>query len=407
MFSFVRKNLSEIQESRTLRWYGFFLFIPHIATWFHWNWNLSLSERMASGADCWPYFPTCDVFRHALLPWVTFSQSVYLGASLLGAFLFFSRRTVPVGWWLLLGTSLLKMFMMAQDYRLMGNYHYIPNFMNLIFLFIPGKILALRWFLVLVYLGAGLLKFNSEWLTGRAYFREILLPAVVVPFASMLALVLEMFVSPFLLSRNRALFLAALAGFFVFHFFSYHLVHYFYPVVMLSLLTIFWLPWLLRELPPLAEELSLTSTGAWGRWSVCLLLIVLQIVPLLSPGDPALTSQGRTFALNMFDSYSRCEPLLLRREEASTWVDYSERREDVGVRIHCDPILYLGQAQQLCRETPEAEVTFGLVSKRSGDKSQQLIALEPHACEKNLRFNLFLANSWIRSEPLDSMQEPR
>lgn len=399
MFSFVRKNTDEIRASRTLRLYGFFLFIPHVATWFFWNWGFPLDERLASGADCWPFFPSCDLIRPSILPWVMPTQWLYLIFSILGALLFLKRRTVTAGWWILLAVSAYKLLVTAQDYRFMGNYHYIPNFMNLLFLFVPGKILAARWFLVVIYVSAGLLKFNSEWLTGRAYFREILLPGALVPFASLLAVVLEMFVSFFLLSRNRVLFGLALASFVAFHVFSYHLVGFFYPVVMLSLLSIFALAWWLRELPPAESEWSMRGFGFRARAVFCLGLILLQAVPLLSPGDPALTGQGRTFALNMFDSFSRCEPLVLRERERE-WVDFSEKRNDVGVRIHCDPILYLGQARQLCRE-PGTEVTLGLVSKRSGEQIQHLIALEPQTCQKKLSFHLFLSNDWIRSTPLD------
>jgi hypothetical protein len=399
MFSFVEKNTSEISASKTLSVYGAFLFLTHVATWFWWNWTLPLAERLAEAADCWPFYESCARFRPALLPFVTPLQTLFLVASIIGAFLFLWPRTLKTAWWLLLLVTLLKLFFFFQDYRLMGNYHYIPHLVIACYLFLPGKQELIRWLLVAVYIAAGLLKFNTEWLDGRTFFREIWLPETLVPLASALAVILEMFVSFFLLSRRWWRFFPAIALFATFHLFSWHLVGFFYPVVMFCLLSIFVMPWIFEN--PKLEKTSELCRAYKTRIVVLLIFASAQILPYILPGDPALTSQGRMLALNMFDSFTKCDPLVIRKNGIE-WLDASEKRADLGVRIHCDPIIYLGSAKRHCEEAPNTQVTMGLISKRSNEVQQTLVSLVENVCAAPPRFNIFRANDWIVSRPVET-----
>lgn len=401
--------LDEFSESPALRLYGSALAITHLLTAWFWRGGRGLPETLASMPPiCWPFFPDCDLSRGALLPLIDAAFTVYpfiaLGAVLLWPFF----RTWKWGWGLLLLATLVKFFLFAQDYRTMGNYHYMPFIVTALFLFVPGRIQVIPLSLVSFYVGAGVLKFDAEWLTGAALFRETWLQGAWLEFALAFVVLLEMVGAWFLLATRRVVGAIALGAFAVFHLYSWHLVGFFYPTVMFSLLSYFPLVWLFnRPTLQLRDILSLRLHPT--AWAFVVLFTAAQALPHLRSGDSAVTGDGRFFSLNMFDAYVQCQMDLSVVSDRHR-VFLSGIRRDVGVRIACDPLTYLTEVRKACRwdevQEGSSRVEWHMVGRRRSGPEDHLIVSEKNACETTKHYRMFGGNPWLRFTRLPSPGQP-
>lgn len=405
MWQYFKNNIEEIDSSPALRIYGFFLSLTHVLSFFHWResdllFNILTNHRQPL---CWSFNPWCDRFhlsttQSGLILWS------YLFLACAGAVLFIARPYLKWAYFLSLFLWPLKWLLMIQDYRLMGNYHYMPFVLAFAFLFWPHKNDLLRLLIVSFYLSAGLLKLNPEWMTGAAIYGSPIFKGRLLELSCIYVVFLELLVSFGLLARDRRVFGFAILQFAMFHIFSWHIVGFFYPLVMMCVLSIFLLQ---RALDSESNALShlVTFFSLKKPKSVYLALSFFwfaQVAPAFFPGDPALTGEGRIFALNMFDSQSTCKAFLFshfkqRVADDTGWVPF-----DVGPRIRCDPLLYWNVGRSICQNYAEdpsfLKLEMVVYTKRTSDVNYKLLVNERDFCKSNPQYSIFKHNSWIRAE---------
>jgi voltage-gated potassium channel Kch len=404
----LRRHVEEIAEDAALRAYGAVLAALHVlvAYWLYSS-KLFLLEP-STEAVCWPLVPGCEALR-VLTPGMLRVVVLGYGAlALATTILFLRRRTARVAVLLLAGLVAIEVAILSLDFRLRRNQHYMSLATMLTFLLLPGRRDNVRVLMVLFYVWAGVLKLDFEWLSGSALYKDPWLftgRGIVV--ACVYVVVLELFVVWGMLARSAVWFWSAFAQVIVFHIFSWPIVGYFYPILMMMLLTIFVL---CRAVPVHAGATSgpsLLSSFLHGRaaasvYVTATVLSALQILPYLYPGDVALTGEGRLYALNMFDAKVSCEAyadVKLR--------DGTVQRESLKIfgepRTGCDPILVRAAALSLCRSRSEGrrdfvDIDVRLLSRReSGTTLHTLVALDDF-CARPPSYDPFFHNEWISTE---------
>ncbi len=400
---FFRRNVEEIRADPVLRVYGAILAFVHVLTFVFWRGDAPLQSVLPVQATpiCWPFFEDCHRFRFLTPAGVDAILWTYLALALL-TMAFFARRAA-CGWAYasLLALEAFKALIIVQDYRLRMNQHYMAFFVALVFLVFPAKRRLLRYLVVLFYFWAGTLKLNRDWLSGAMFGARSLLwvPATLVPVACAYVIVLESVLVFGLFSRRRWVFWGTLGQLLLFHVISYPIVGFYYPVLMTALLSVF----------PLARLVGGESEGpslvALGRglepvptYALLAGFSALQLVPHLFPGDPAITGEGRLFALHMFDAQVVCEAHVTVHDDqgGSQRVKIVPR---VPARVRCDPIVYLSIARALCRQGKEqgrwTDLDLSLRSRRITETvSRPVIELDGF-CRRSVNYDLWRPNPWI------------
>jgi len=396
--------MEEIGADPVLRVYGAALALLNVLTVQYWR--VSGEQTVMSRATepiCWPLVPNCAALRvlsdgevHRLL------QLFTLGAVVVAA-LFLRRRLVPAAWTGLLALNLVKLGLLALDYRLRHNQHYMALWVAAVFLFVPGKRDALRVLIVLFYFWAGTLKLNWEWISGADLYRPLwFFTGAGVVAACAYVVVMELGISWGLLASRAWIFWAALAQIALFHVMSWAIVDFFYPLLMFLLLSIY--P-LVRLWPP-GDRRGLLQPLWRGRlrpavYAPAVAFSLLQLTPYAFPGDRAITGEGRLYALHMFDARVYCDAYAAVRGH-----DGSVRRVDLQLtsmpRIDCDPIVIFNRARNLCigksrLATDVAELDLRLAARRTTDPELREVINVPAFCRSGLRYTPFRHNEWIKS----------
>lgn len=395
--SCLTKNIDQISKDPVLVRYGFSLSLIHIFTFFYWFFHTKVYTFIATPdvAICQPFFTICRHFRVFSPETWRWLLVVYLFLGIFGSYLWFTKKIRWAYSYSFL-MMVVKYFIYLQDYRMMGNYHYIHYLFAFLFLIYPFKRLLLPVTVVLVYLAAGILKLNYEWLSGAALFGNIgFLKHLPLEWATAYVVVLELCFSWLLLAKNPKLRYFALAQFLLFHLYSVQIVGLFYPLVMFSILSIF----VLSDL----SKIKVVSTFAnfKSRFVVVYIgvFLLLQAYPLLLPGNTAITGEGRIVALNMFDAQAVCRHSFYQQGISDSF----ERNFDLnslGPRIKCDPHLYLELAKNICHEirnsNSQTKLHFQLQSKLSSESRFQEVARIDDICNQTPSFNMLLSNAWIK-----------
>lgn len=345
--SWFQGQVDEIASDKLLRIYGAFLTVPILATYVFWR-NLIPSQfENRPTFICWPFFPGCE--NHPFLALGLFGSYAYWVITLaltLTTAVYFLLGRIKAAWILLALIYFMKAAWQSSEYLRMGNFHYMPYVIAAAFLFVPRKRDTIICFLALFYLFAGFLKLNPEWLSGIALNHDIpYIPRHLHFLLLGYVVVLELIFSFALLSQKKKLVIFATAQFFLFHAVSWYFVGYFYPIVMFGLLAIFPL-WLMEKnfRTPQLRSLPRFSQAA------IFVFILAQLFPLAAGKDPALHTNLRLTALNMFDAAVLCEPTfhIRRKDEIVEYIPEYHAR--YGLRVRCDPIVVIGEAKSLCRE---------------------------------------------------------
>ncbi len=303
----------------------------------------------------------------------------------------FWRSQTRIAYSLLFALTVFKYLCLLLDYRMMGNYHYMPFLVSFFFLFIPQKSLSLRFLITLFYVAAGSLKFNLEWLSGASIGEKPdFLPQILFEYSCAYVVALETLMVWLLWSKRRWLRFAGLAQLVLFHAVSWYWVGYFYPLIMASLLSIYPLgwhssrdaQWRNRDSARDAHPGLLESASKLRRTAQLALMIyiLLQVLPHLSSADSALDGTSRILSLNMYDARSVCTGAIFLHYNDGEQTKTVAYRPDLhtGVRIHCDPILFEAEAHNLCRDQMRNEtfrdLDIFLVAKRStGDEYSDIL----------------------------------
>ena len=388
MTAFFDRNIAEIQASQSLRWFGLALALVHLFTFLLWPPQGEFLHSLIWSDEriCWPFLPGCEAYT---IPgrWFSPLLFVFLFLSLAAALLFLHDK-IRSGYFVLLAAFLLKLFIYFQDYRLMGNYHYMHHFAALAFFFLPDKRRTLPPLLVIFYLGAASLKFNLEWLSGAALLRDTFLKGKWLEWACTYVVVLESVLIFDLLSSSRRIFILTLTQLAVFHGFSFFVVGFYYPLVMTSLLSFPVLLWVLNERPANPFHLHKFSAG------FLVVLLVFQFLPHVLTDRPDLDGRGRLLALNMLDSMPTCEAHFVARFNDHTR-ELPLQFNVNGPRLRCDVIVMFAEADRHCRELQRKDgfqgMSFSLVSRRLTDLDYRTVYSTEDHCRDSRRL------SWLGS----------
>lgn len=409
MRAFLAAQIGEIRESPLLRLLGIALVVTNFFALYHFLWSDgdgALVDAMSNQLPvCWPFFEGCRSLR----PWFAANYETFAlwwgGISAVAAAFFLFRGTVGVAYGLSAVALVMKYAIILQDYTLMGNFHYISLVAWISFFLVPGKLASHRLLLVTVYFCAGLVKLNSEWISGSILAQQLTpLPNLAFALGSettrkVLAnfnILLELFLVFLLLARNRAPFTAGVALFTAFHLASWPVVGRTFPGTMLSLLIPLWA----LALWPRAFRRGLIEAGPRrAAFVLPVAVLALQIPSLVADRDPALSGEARIWAVNMLDSHPTCDSFYLLRSPAGDWVDFSGLRSEQGPRIQCDPIVAIEVLEGFClRFSPDdvRDMDVALYSRRSHETAARPVFEVRSFCANPVRFNPFFKNDWIR-----------
>jgi hypothetical protein len=382
----------EIHNDRALRYFGALLALAHGVAVLHWWLSQPLADVLAPAnwpAVCWPFYPDCAQAHVLSTPQVHGLLALLGVLSLVTAGLFLRARTTLACLSLAL-LAVLKLGVVALDYRLRLNQHMMTAWLVAAFLLVPNKRRVLTGLLLAIYFWAGVLKLTPEWLDGRAlYGRLPLPPALLVP-ACWYVVVLELALIFGLLSRRAWLFWLTFAQLLLFHAVSVPVVHFFYPLLMLLLLALFPLT---RLIP--APQVTLPR---WPLFATLGVFSALQFVPLLFPGDALLTGEGRLWALHMFDAPLECQAWLTpHAPDGREGPPVPLRVAMLSNRILCDPLVYASASRGICQRNQGrvGVLDLHLQTRRAGNSEFHAIVDAPDVCAQPLAYSLVRHNAWI------------
>ena len=392
--------IQSIVQDRTMRLYGACLALLPALTVYNifdrdkWKWLIEVNDSI-----CWPMVPDCRMWHTLSAAQVKFGLLALAAASVLTALGFLRPRTVRTAWWSLLVLTVVKTLILLVDYRLRLNQHIMATWVTLAFLLAPEKKTSLKVLIALFYFWSGIIKLTPEWLSGAAlYTHPWPIDGPLLPWATGYVVVLEIVLVWGLMWDRTAVAWATLVQLLLFHTMSYQVVGLFYPALMVAILAIYPLSWRLDpDHPSTAVQLRKRS-GTWPALALAALFSTTQLWSYSYPGDTALTGEGRLFSLHMFDAYTSCEAEAHIRHRGAP-VQIYNLYQPLPVRIHCDPVVYINRARNLClrnASNPRFEnLDLVLRSRRSTAPDYTPVLDMRNFCSQNLDYSLLRTNDWI------------
>jgi hypothetical protein len=402
-------RIEELRSDAALTFYGAALAIANVATFVQWKFHVGVPLMIGRGRDslCWPFWESCHAYALPV-PIVNAGLWLYLLLAIVAAACFLTRR-VAAGYWLLLLVNAMRVFVLLQDYRLKANHHYMLNWMVLAYLFLPYTRAMLRHVLVCIYFWAGALKLDPDWLSGAALYNQdrLWFPRALVPAACLYVIVLEMGMIWGVYARRQWVFWGTLAQLVLFHYTSWAIVGFWYPSLMLCLLTILPLARLLPAAQP--ETAPFASPGRRPAYAlaalVALIFAALQMLPRTFPGDTAITGEGRMFALHMFDANLDCDATLTFHRPDGDRVQVRDETKRLPHRSRCDPLIYYEIARNECARlgafslsppaAPAVDFDVSLRSKRNSASGYTQVLDVHNFCAAPPHYALWRHNDWI------------
>ena len=392
MIQYLKNQVREIEESPSLWLYGVFLAATHVWTFRYWNkgdFFVTAQSSINSEPICFPWFPDCDLFRASISvetwQWILY---LYGALGLLTAVFFINKKLVRLAWVCFAILTFAKLFLHLSNYNFMGNYHYMVHIISFCFLFFPHKNIVPKYLLVGFYVAAGFLKLNIDWLSGAAMISTPYITGHFFVFSLYYVIFLELIFVFGLLHRHPWIRWMTLVQLLIFHGFSWHIVGFFYPMVMFSLLSIFFIDEFRYLFKNVKTPDLLTSFVQFKQSRSIYLLIglfcILQFTPLLMVADPSLSGVARLGSLNMFDSKTECHSALTAQTQRGA-IHIAPPVKNMGVRLRCDPLVFLNQAHQLCRKNQKSQeiqkLSLHLFTKRvTALDFKQVLAID-NVCE--------------------------
>ena len=397
-------QVEEIAADRVLRAYGAALVLTHLLTAVFW-WHEDVASMIHRAAEpiCWALVPGCGSLRVFSEMQIALMIAGYGLAAVLIAPLFARRRLTLHGYIGLVALTLFKLFVLALDFRLRRNQHYMALGVTGVFLLVPGRREALRVLLVLFYFWAGTLKLNWEWLSGAGLYRPLWLihGREMIIAACAYVIVMELVVSWGLLSARRWIFWTTFAQLALFHVMSWPVVGFFYPVLMFILLTLVPLDRLYpsdSSRPGLLEPLW-RGTARAGTYAVLIGFSLLQLFPYTFPGDRAITGEGRIYGLHMFDARIACSATATVREQSGA-VRTVSLKPGLPPRMDCDPLVAYHRARNLCQgrgvlPLDVADLRLRVASRRTTESELRQVVDVANFCTEMPPYHALRHNDWI------------
>lgn len=390
---------NEISTSRSLQFFGLILCCTNFLSIYFWRNLGSTTFNSEVLPVCWYFFETCAGLRFLFEDEKFTLILTFWGLLASISLICFYLEKIKWAWCSLLLATLLKYFILIQDFRLMGNYHYIVFIVTAFYLFVPDKKRSLQWVLVCCYFFSGILRLTPDWLSGRALNNLAFLNWKQLEFALVSILILELVISFGFLFRSAWIRWFTLASFVIFHIASYFWVGYFFPGMMLLVLLFYPLVWSNLDSNDQFVERQVGFLPAQKISLLCLFLFcAAQIFPLTFPGDPAVSGEARTFSLNMFDARVTCDEVVLLRYKSKV-VEVQPRGRRMASRLRCDPQAVWSRLKSLCSEQEKdssfIDLDYHWMGKRVTDSNWTTEIRIDQFCTKNPEFSMFTPNDWI------------
>ena len=390
-------RLDELRSDTALVLFGAALALANVITFIQWKFHNGVPLMIGRGRDslCWPFWESCHAYA---LPVAVVNAGLwlYLLLALVTAACFLTRR-VSAGYWLLLLVNVIRVLVMLQDYRLRANQHYMLNWMVLVYLFLPYTRAMLRNMIVSIYFWAGVLKLDPDWLTGATLYSQdkLWFPRVLVPAACVYVVTLEMVMIWGLYSRRAWVFWGTLAQLALFHYTSWPIVGFWYPTLMVCLLSILPLARLMAapRAPVVAANPRRQPAFALAAL-VAVTFAAFQMTPRAFPGDTAITGEGRMFALHMFDALVECDATMTYHLPDGDRVEVRREATKLPHRSRCDPLIYYAIARNACARG-DADFDLSLRSKRNSSADYTQVLDVRRFCAAQPRYALWRHNEWI------------
>lgn len=390
-------RLEELRSDTALVLFGAALALANVITFVQWKFHNGVPLMIGRGRDslCWPFWENCHAYA---LPVAVVNAGLWLYVllALVTAACFLTRR-VSAGYWLLLLVNVIRVFVMLQDYRLRANQHYMLNWMVLVYLSLPYTRAMLRHMIVCIYFWAGVLKLDPDWLTGATLYSQdkLWFPRVLVPAACVYVVTLEMVMIWGLYSRRAWVFWGTLAQLALFHYTSWPIVGFWYPTLMMCLLSI--LP-LARLMPVPGAPVVAANPRRQPALALAALVAVMfaafQMMPRAFPGDTAITGEGRMFALHMFDALLECDATMTYHLPDGDRVEVRRETTKLPHRSRCDPLIYYAIARNACARG-DADFDLSLRCKRNSSAEYTQVLDVRNFCAAQPRYALWRHNEWI------------
>lgn len=366
-----KRTTEEILDDPVLWVASICLILMHLVTVYFWNSpNFMRAFPDVNGsAMCHGFFPSCAQtikFSSDMARGILYSYGFVSAAALI---LIFIKRFQRFALAILVIITSVKLLLFLSRFNLMGNYHLIQFFLFFSLFFLPKKRVSYFLVLAMFYFLAGTLKLNDEWLSGAA----LLVPSRIL-YGKWLAwslayvVILELILVWGLFSKNRTLRFVTLAQLIAFHIFSWHIVGFFYPVIMFLALA----PYIMSLLPKYDREIYKNISPI--TVAILLAFLTFNSYPFFWGRDPALEGHFRGLRVNMLDARPVCYPLVYVQDPKNLSTSFVEITQSNALRTRCDPGAFESQLRRYCENIKEDQkLGFILYSRRTTDKEFRII----------------------------------
>lgn len=338
---------------------------------------------------CHAFFENC--FKYRLSFETTRILFVAQGLIAVLAAVLFLRKKIEWAWWLLVLLQIVKVYWMISDYRTWYMHFYMSFFVTFCFLFLKPRIFCSAVALVLCYFWAGVLKFDSDWTSGLLLRDTWKVFPEYLSIQSKMALVLEVFLIWFIFSKRKILFYSVFVLLLLFHILSWHVVTFFYPLVMACLLPVLWAQF--KDSTQFQEVLKPANV------IVFLIFCTLQVIPWLRDSDGPLLGGGRMFyGIHMFHRSIDCEMRASYKVDGKLIdIDLPQIIGFYVERHKCEPIMTINAARFVCR-TQNIQSPLHVVHKAKfrRDVAFKEIFVFDDFCNQTVDYVYWGENEWMK-----------
>ncbi len=297
-------SISEIKDSKVLLYMEYILFFYFIITFHDWGYSFQLKKQavMMGFHTCWPHFQSCgDLYLGPTGIGLGFISTFLF--SLLGFYFLLCKRFLKAHLCLLILFLIKFFFSFIYSFSLVATYDHYHMFFVFIFLFLPHKQFFLKATITFCYLLAATIKMDEGWLLAYTFGQDPIIPFFSTLGFDLTLLTFIIFLSylslPWILFSNKKIRYYILSYFLFYHTYTIFMVGYHYNLLMVPVLFVLFGPWYKHQ------DIQIDRKSAAG-WLFLFVLLALQFVPILIPGNQKLTGEGVRYALYMFDARRDC-----------------------------------------------------------------------------------------------------
>lgn len=390
-------NQEEIRNDWVLRVYLAFLLLNHLLTYLSWSISIPADVVLSSKTIpiCWSFFLNCSLTHQFSPTTVRYLLFAYPASAIFFLVSYLRNRpnSIEWGYWGVLLTEILKILIVIQDYRFKRNHHVMEFWVLMTFLFVANKRSAIRLLVILFYVTAAFLKLNGSWLSG-----DILLAthprfvSLFFPWGGWYVLALELVLIWGLLFKSPLIFWLTTMQLALFHLISYTIVGFYYPLLMISLDSLFVLDRLDSKNSSLKIGNLIQNRALLATFS---LFIFFQLLPHLYQGNPRIHREGQILSLFMFDEERQCKAQFEANKN-----EFILNAQFMNPRLSCDPIIFYNLSKELCRSArrlqPNWDGTLQLDVRTISDPTFTRVIDYKGFCSNTPHYNLVFRNDWIR-----------